>query len=251
MQARLITIPFSHYCEKARWVLDATGLDYREEPHPPVAHLRATRAVGGKTVPVLVHGDRVLCDSTDIVRYADDLAPPGRRLLPDGDEARARVFALEEELDETLGIEARRLAYWYILGDQAVARAFVGRALQGRARAAWGVAARIFRRIIFRRYRVNAETARRAEERLRASFARIGVVLERQPYLAGDSFTLADVTFAALAAPVLGPPEHPVTGGMNLALPEEFLALRADLAATTAGAFALRLYRTRRAARAS
>src|ERR1700733_12787716 len=115
--ARLITIPLSHYCEKARWVLDATGLPYREEGHPPVAHRRATRAVGAKSVPVLVPGDKVIPDSSDIARHANELAVPARRLLPTDPAGRAQVLTIEDELDETLGIDARLLVYWYNLGD--------------------------------------------------------------------------------------------------------------------------------------
>ena len=29
---RLITIPISHYCEKARWALERAEIPYREEP---------------------------------------------------------------------------------------------------------------------------------------------------------------------------------------------------------------------------
>ena len=35
---RLITIPISHFCEKARWALELAGLPYREEPHLQVIH---------------------------------------------------------------------------------------------------------------------------------------------------------------------------------------------------------------------
>src|SRR5579859_5847764 len=115
--ARLITIPFSHYCEKARWALDATGVGYREDAHAPVVHWRATRAVGGKSVPVLVHGTAVVLDSTDIALHVDALAPPARRLLPALAGQRARVLAIEDELDETLGIDARLLVYWHFLAD--------------------------------------------------------------------------------------------------------------------------------------
>ena len=36
--ARLITIPISHYCEKARWALDRAGIGYREERHVQIVH---------------------------------------------------------------------------------------------------------------------------------------------------------------------------------------------------------------------
>ena len=29
---QLVTIPFSHYCEKARWALDLAQIPYREKP---------------------------------------------------------------------------------------------------------------------------------------------------------------------------------------------------------------------------
>ena len=166
-RARLITIPISHFCEKARWVLDAAGIGYREEPHAPVAHLRATRAVGGASVPVLVHGGRVLRDSTDIALYVDTLAAPERRLVPAEAEARARVLAIEDELDETIGIDARLLVYWYYLREDNRARAFVARMMGLRSALAQRIVAPLFRALIFRKYKVSDRAARLAEARVR------------------------------------------------------------------------------------
>lgn len=39
---RLITVGFSHFCEKARWALDHSPLQYYEEKHGPALHLAAT-----------------------------------------------------------------------------------------------------------------------------------------------------------------------------------------------------------------
>ncbi len=250
VQARLITIPFSHYCEKARWILDATGVAYREEPHVPVAHLRATRRVGGKTVPVLVHGDVILRDSSDIARHAEALAPEERRLVPAEKDARVRVLAIEDELDETLGVDARLLAYWHTLGDETTARGFMGRMMRLRSPLAQRVAAAMFRTMIYRVYRVSAESARRAEARVRSTFARLGEALEKDRYLVAGRFTLADLTLAALASPLLGPPEHPITGRSKAGPAPGLAALRAELSALPAGQHALRVYREHRAANA-
>ncbi len=55
MTARLVTIPISHFCEKARWALDRAGVEYVEHPHLQPVHVVAARlAGGGRTVPVLV-----------------------------------------------------------------------------------------------------------------------------------------------------------------------------------------------------
>ena len=73
----LITIPFSHYCEKARWALERGRVGFREEPHAPFFSRLATRRHGGKasTVPVFVKDDKtLLTDSTDILHFVDALA---------------------------------------------------------------------------------------------------------------------------------------------------------------------------------
>ncbi|MEO6575733.1 MAG: glutathione S-transferase N-terminal domain-containing protein, partial [Polyangiaceae bacterium] len=51
---RLVTIPFSHYCEKARWAADHLRAPYVEEAYIPGGHLRAVSKEGGRTVPILV-----------------------------------------------------------------------------------------------------------------------------------------------------------------------------------------------------
>src|SRR5580704_2864271 len=82
MLPRLITIPFSHYCEKARWALDRAGVSYVEDPYLPGLHIRPMRKVAGTTVPVLVLEGRTLRDSAEIMAYADEQAPTGRGLYP-------------------------------------------------------------------------------------------------------------------------------------------------------------------------
>src|SRR6476660_3987756 len=54
----LVTIPISHFCEKARWALDRAGVAYEERPHVQVIHrFAARRAGGGSTVPVFVRSN--------------------------------------------------------------------------------------------------------------------------------------------------------------------------------------------------
>src|SRR5262249_57029666 len=107
---RLVTIPFSHYCEKARWALDRAGLAYVEEPHlPMMSWIAAKRAGGSRMVPVLVTPGGVVGDSTAIVAWCDahGAAEP---LLGDPD-----ADALEELFDAKLGPHARRVAYAALL----------------------------------------------------------------------------------------------------------------------------------------
>ena len=68
MVLRLVTIPISHYCEKARWALERADMPYREERHIQGVHqVAARRAGGGKTVPVLVTDDGAIGESQEIL----------------------------------------------------------------------------------------------------------------------------------------------------------------------------------------
>ena len=69
---RLLTIPISHYCEKARWALERAGLSYREERHVQGVNRIVSRRAGGHgTLPVLICEAGVLAESEAILRYAD------------------------------------------------------------------------------------------------------------------------------------------------------------------------------------
>lgn len=118
---RLITIPISHYCEKARWALDRAGIAYREERHVQLVHrVAARRAGGGSTVPVLVTDGGVLGESQAILTWVDQRTPAGRQLFPaeSRSAARADVDALCRRFDEQLGPTGRRLIYVHVLeGD--------------------------------------------------------------------------------------------------------------------------------------
>src|SRR5947209_6624696 len=117
--ARLVTIPISHFCEKARWALDRAGVEYVEQRHLQLLHVLAARfAGGGRTVPVFVTdaGD-VLADSTAILRWSDRQVAPGMRLYPDGALAAPMLLparygsplAPPEEMPHGLAREVERL----------------------------------------------------------------------------------------------------------------------------------------------
>src|SRR3954467_14884557 len=109
---RLITIPISHYCEKARWALERAGLEYREERHVQGIHrVAARRAGGGKTVPVLVTPQRAIGESAEILAWIDARTEPELRLFAGSGVERRELEALCRRLDEQLGPCGRRLMY--------------------------------------------------------------------------------------------------------------------------------------------
>ena len=244
----LITIPISHYCEKARWALDRTGVRYREQAHLQLIHrLAARRAGGGRTVPVLVCGERVLADSADIVDEADANAPQGQRLYPEDPGAAAEVRALERYFDTDLGPHGRRWMYNEMRGRRDLAVAYGCTGVPTWERRALPLAFPVATRMIDRVLDITADTAAQSEAQVRAVFDAVGKRLsDNRPYLCGDRFTAADLTFSALAASVLMPPEYGVPLPQPEELPVAMAAVVREFRAHPAGAYALAMFRDER-----
>jgi glutathione S-transferase len=90
---------------------------------------------------------------------------------------------------------------------------------------------------------VTPTTGLRSEHEVRAVFNAVGECLsDGRPYIYGEKFTAADLTFSALAAPML----MPVGYGVQLPRPEELPPYTAEvvreLRAHPAGLHALRMY---------
>ena len=243
---RLITIPFSHYCEKARWALDRCDLPYREEAHLPIFHyLPARRAAGRQTVPIVVdeHG-KVVPDSTEIVAWADDLRPGA--LYPPGDADRADALALEDDFDTHLGPATRRWAYFHLLPRKDLdgyLTKHVPRWQRIALRATRPLAAAALRRSL----KIDAAGAERSRLKIEDTFDRIARHLaDGRRYLVGNRFTVADLTFAALAAPVLFPDGHPIELPPRSELPETARRQVEAWRASPAGELGLRVYRDHR-----
>jgi glutathione S-transferase len=248
----LITIPISHYCEKARWALDRAGIEYEERPHLQMLHWVAVkRAGGGRTAPVLVCGDRVMPDSTDILRYADERTDPARRIYPDDPALADDVRALELDFDARLGPEGRRWMYDAMRDRRDLALKYAPTGVPAWQRRSLPFAMPVVSRVIDRYFDITPDTAARSLDEVRATFDSVAERLAPGGggYLVGDRFTAADLTFAALAAPIVLPPEYGVPLPRLDELPAPMAAVVRELREHPAGKFALEMFRTERRAR--
>jgi glutathione S-transferase len=111
-------------------------------------------------------------------------------------------------------------------------------------RAAFPLLERGMRRMM----RIDEAGATRSRDKVRRVFDEVGRRLsDGRPHLLGDAFGAVDIAFAALASPLLAPPEHPMRSGR--VLPQQPPALADEVRVfqeTPAGAYALRIYRERR-----
>jgi glutathione S-transferase len=241
---RLVTIPISHYCEKARWALERAGIPYREERHVQLIHrIVARRAGGGRTVPVLVTPERVLAESEDILAWVDERTPAEHRLFPADTAERAEVERLCRRLDERLGPTGRRLMYIQMFHQRELMLRFNNQGVPGWEagvlRYGWPLAVRMAARQLGIRPGIEAED----EVAVWGELDHVAELMsDGREFLCGDRFGAADLTFAALSAAVIVPPVYGVPLPQPDLLSAETAALVERARAHPAGAYALRLF---------
>jgi len=244
--ARFVTIPLSHYCERARWALDLSGISYREESHVPLFHRLATSRAGGRTVPVLVVGREVIDDSAAIVRWVDRRVPRVR-LFSGSPEERQTVIEYERFVEREIGPHVRRWAYGHLLQQYQLLKPCFTSGAPLVERFLAPAAVRLTLPLIRRVYRIDPGRAQKSLQRARAALDEIGRRLTPDcRYLVGNQLSAADLALGALAAPLVFPSQY---GGVLPTFETLPAAMRAEVEAvraTPVGQFVLRLYERER-----
>jgi glutathione S-transferase len=241
----LIAIAISHYCEKVRWALDWLRIDYVEENHAPPFHRQYTSRYGGTSVPVLVVNDKAFTDSQDILHYLDTIASD-QQLYPQDPELRQQAKTLEALFDDKLGVATRSWAYYYAIQQPWSVLTAWSKGISLIEKVKCAIAFPVATKIIKQKYNLTLEGKEAAVQDIREIFTIVDQKLSGQQYLVGDRFSATDITFAALASPVIRPEHHPVYDSQLAKLPTEMVALVEELRATPAGELVLRMYREHR-----
>ena len=98
-----------------------------------------------------------------------------------------------------------------------------------------------------KKFDINPDSVSKACENIRSIFEQVSELLsDGRKYLVGDRLSAADITFSALASPVILPPEHPIQQTSLEDLPPKMVSEIKEFRATPAGAFVSRLYATER-----
>jgi glutathione S-transferase len=199
----------SHYNEKARWALDYKGVPHVRRAELPGRHRRTAERLSGRpTFPVLVFDGTAIGDSTRIIGALEQRYPEPP-LYPASPQARKRALELEDFFDEQLGPHARMLLFHHLLEDPDL----LLRSLMPDITRAERLAARPMHAAVRRRVagalQIDHQNVRLAWRKLHEACARFGDEVQPSGYLVDDGFTVADLTLAALLAPLVAPPEFP------------------------------------------
>ena len=193
---RLIVIPPSHYCERARWALDRAGVAYNEERWAVRLHVPLAKRLGAADtgLPILDTGAEVIQGSDRILDWTG---------LPGAD--------VERRFEARIGPLVRRYIYANTLGDpRSGVQNFLLDGVPAWQAALGRLAWPVTRRLMIQGMNARADLAPALEQELAAELDWFDGILGGRRYLVGDQFGRADITAASLLAPLASPAEHPV-----------------------------------------
>ena len=211
----LYVLAISHYCEKARWALDVLGVDHALEYPLLGEHMALAQSWGlaSSSMPILQAGDEIVQGSSAIIDWADE---KGVLDVEPGFAAEAR--ALEQRLDDVVGVHVRRLYYSEALIDDpdSVLRIFAHH-LDPEKRemlaARWGVV----RDVMIKQLDLGPEQRAESLAIMEGELDHLdGLVADGRRTLFGDRLSRVDITAASLLSPIVLPKEHPTYALVDL-----------------------------------
>lgn len=147
------------------------------------------------TIPAMTHGDLVLTESTAIMEYVDE-AFPGPRLMPDDPVERWRARWWMKFMDQWLGPSFSMIGWSIFIGPSVRSRdpeeleAAIDRIPMAERRVAW-------RKAIYNTFSEAEMTESR--RRVALGIETLEKALGERPWLAGETYSLADINGFNLA----------------------------------------------------
>lgn len=208
----LVQFPYSHYNEKARWVLDFKGIVHRRRNLMPGPHMRTMRKLTGQTaVPALRFSDEVVHGSDRIIdvleaRFSDPA------LYPADPAERSRALEIQTWFDDKVAPAVRAANF----ADSIAAKGYIARMFSEGQSAPMRLLHRAMfpaiARLIAKGYKIDDPSRmERARETTRDGLEFVVANAGLDGYLVGDRFSVADLSAAAILAVTANPPDSTMT----------------------------------------
>jgi glutathione S-transferase len=216
----LYVFAISHYCEKARWAIEYLDIDYELRHVAPGAHMRVAKQFGaaGSSVPLLVADQRAVQGSGKIVEWAEQSKGDSPRSLRADSRFDQERHALEQRLDDVIGVHVRRYYYSEAMVEHpdSVRPIFTKDLPESESQPLeenWGVV----RQMMIAAMDLGHEQGQQSRQIIEGELDWLdGLLADGRRFLIGDRFSSADVTAASLLAPLALPKEHPTYGILDV-----------------------------------
>jgi glutathione S-transferase len=245
----LYQFPLSHFCEKARWMLDHKELEYVAHNLVPIAHRAFAKLKTGQyKLPILFDENKWIADSTDIAIYLDQQYPEHPLLR--ADQAQYKEALEINALANELGRHVRRWVMSYALntGEESL-EILIGE--KGYLRKFEKYTKPLMRKVVAKGLKLEDDQVQASKQQLDDLVVLLNekLIANNGRYFVGDRLGLADIAVCSMLAPILeieGTPWEKERSALNSA---QFQEYKAYLTALPLGQYILRIYQTERNAR--
>lgn len=242
MDIELLQFRHSHFNEKVRWALDYKGIEHVRTDLLPGPHRRLVQSLTGQTAtPVLRLGNEYIAGSAQIIERLERAFPDTPRLIPADAQTRGRALEFQRHFDHILGPAVRVLVFAAMLDDRSYVPRLFSSTQPMPTRIVYQAVFPFMRKLIAKGNGLDrAHAVEQAERQVIDNMATLERYARRGPYLAGDGFSVADLTAAALIAPLVNP-DHPDMS-LPTPMPAPLAALIAHWRTHHAAQWALGMY---------
>ncbi|ESK39973.1 hypothetical protein P256_00412 [Acinetobacter nectaris CIP 110549] len=244
----LYQFPLSHFCEKARWLLDYKELDYVAQNLTPIVHRAFSRLkTKQNTLPILKDNDLWIHDSTKIAEYLDEIYPE-KILIPQNRSLKESIYNFNNIANE-LGEHVRRWTLQnIILIDQKSIDNMINE--RGYLRKFEKYSKPVLKKLISQSLHLSDEQMKYDHHRIIEIIEMLNIQLKNahKGYLVGEHLTLADISICSMLAPLMNIYGTPWEIGESKQS-QELLDMQMFIQSTAIGQYVQRIYNTERNAR--
>lgn len=205
MRTLLYQFSISHFCEKARWVLEHKGVAYETRNLLPGLHVKPLRRMAADTtVPVLHINGQAIQGSDKIIDFLDTRIPDAQ-LTPVQAAEQQQAREWEQYVAERIADPLRNCFYHYLLEHP---RIVIGLFTEG---GPWygglfyAVAFRKVEQRIRSAYKINHRSAQLCMRVIGKALDKLEAHLQDREFLVGEHFSRADLSACALLSPLVLP----------------------------------------------
>lgn len=244
----LYQFPLSHFCEKARWLLDHKELDYVAQNLTPGVHRAfAQLKTGQNYLPILKDQQRWIANSTQIALYLDELYPE-HPVLSTQPTLRTEILKINE-MATGLGQHVRVWGLAQVLASDHSLDILIGE--KGYLRRFSKYSKPLMKSFLSKGYQLDTDHVAQAKAEMDILIHQLNDIYLKNGgrYLVGKRLSLADIAVCSMLAPILELTGTPWEKEMNEERSLEFQTYRDDLIALPLGQYVKCIYETERHAR--
>lgn len=244
----LYQFPLSHFCEKARWLLDYKELPFVAQNLTPGLHrFKIRRNTQQHQLPVLYDRGQWIADSTRIALYLDQYYPEHSLLCRD-ETLRQKILRLDDK-SQQLGFHVRRWLFSLMLQQPFSTSMDVMLGEQGILRRLEKFSVPALKLAIKRYHHIDEQSSRQSKQMIEQLVTELNAALGCADYLVGQQLTLADIAVCSMLAPILMIENTPWEKHQQEVLAEELLEYKFYLSDLPLGQYVQRIYQQERRAR--